>query len=127
MPFIVSHITKVITYYVLYEASQLAYTEWLYPQSTYTGESLWLFAAFLFWEYFSMIYLRAAATIYLFPRVVFLLFLLFHFYYYSFPSGFHMLGITVLVLYLSALMIYCVIQYEVKAYRRRLVNIDQTR
>ena len=88
---------------------------------------LWLFAIMMLWEYYSMIYIRSANSILLFPRASLALFLLYHFYLFSHPSGFHLLALLVLFLFLTALMIYCVRKFEFEAYHRGLVNIDQPR
>ena len=74
-----------------------------------------------------MIYIRSANSILLFPRASLALFLLYHFYLFSHPSGFHLLALLVLFLFLTALMIYCVRKFEFEAYHRGLVNIDQPR
>ena len=114
---------------------------------------LWLFAIMMLWEYYSMIYVRAPGSIALFPRGSLALFLLYvvmylplpvsrpltlrspsllpssryHFYLFSHPSGFHLLALLVLFLYLTALMIFCVRKFEMEAFSRGVVNIDQPR
>ena len=57
------------------------------------------------WEYYSMIYVRSNNSIRLFPRASLALFLLYHFYLFSSPSGFHLLALLVLFLFLTALMV----------------------
>lgn len=126
-PFIFAHITRVVIYYLLYIAAQAVYIDWLYNDVTFGADQLWLYAVMMIWEYYSMIYLRSALSIELFPKASLSLFLLFHFYYYSYPSGFHSLALTAMFCFLLALMSYCVRVFEVKAYRRGLVNFDQPR
>jgi hypothetical protein len=74
-----------------------------------------------------MIYVRSNFSIQFFPRASLALFLLYHFYIFGHPAGFHLLALLVLFLYLSALMIYCVRKYEIDAYSRGIVNHDQPR
>ena len=74
-----------------------------------------------------MIYVRSLGSIQLFPRASLALFLIYHFYYYSFPFGFHSLALLVMFLFLSALMIHCVRKYEIDAFYRGHVSIDQPR
>lgn len=63
------------------------------------------------WEYYSMIYVRSNNSIRLFPRASLALFLLYHFYLFSSPAGFHLLALLVLFLFLTSLMVstdtYC--------------------
>jgi len=59
----------------------------------------------MLWEYFSMIYVRSTGSIQLFPRASLALFLIYHFYYFSFPSGFHVLALVTMFFFLLALMV----------------------
>ena len=74
-----------------------------------------------------MIYVRSYVSIQLFPRVSSTLFLLYHFYIYTNPFGFHLLALLVMQLFLTVFMIHCVRKYEVDAFYRGLVSIDQPR
>jgi hypothetical protein len=78
-------------------------------------------------EYFSMLYLRAAGSIQLFPRAAFLLFLLYHTYLYSFPAGFHLLALLVFFLLLTWLMVLTVRKMEYPAYMAGEVSLEQPR
>lgn len=127
VPFILSHITRVVIYYSLYEATQLAFSEWFYGQGRPSQRELWLFAIMMLWEYYSMIYVRSNNSIRLFPRASLALFLLYHFYLFSNPSGFHLLALLVLFLFLTSLMIFCVRKFELDAFYRGSINIDQPR
>lgn len=127
VPFICAHITRVIVYYSVYEATQLAFSEWFYGQGRPSQRELWLFAIMMLWEYYGMIYVRSSNSIRLFPRASLALFLLYHFYLFSCPSGFHLLALLVMFMFLTALMIHCVRKYEYDAYHRGIVNIDQPR
>lgn len=126
-PFIIAHFIRVVLYYLLYIAAQSVYLKWLYNGTTFIQGQLWLYAVMMLWEYFSMIYVRSEYSILLFPRASLALFLIFHFYYYSFPSGFHLLALFIMFIFLIYIMTYCIRRYEVKAFRQGLVNLDQPR
>lgn len=74
-----------------------------------------------------MIYVRSSLAISFFPRASFLLFLLYHFYLYSFPSGFHLLALLVLFLGLNWLMMITLLKIELPAYIRGDVSFEQPR
>lgn len=59
----------------------------------------------MLWEYYSMIYVRARGSIVLFPRAALALFLMYHFYYFSFPAGFHVLALVTMFFFLVAVMV----------------------
>lgn len=126
-PFIISHLVKVVIYYMLYEAAQLAFSMWFYNSRYPSPVDLWLFAVMLILEYYSMVFIRSKASIMLFPRVSLLLFLLYNFYFYSFPAGFDMLAINTIFLALVYLMFYCARNFEFDAYMRGEVSLDQPR
>lgn len=127
IPFIIAHISRVIIFYSFYEACQLSFGMWFYDQARPGQRELWLFAIMMTWEYYSMIYVRAAGSIRLFPRASLALYLLYHFYVYSQPFGFHLLALLVMFLFLIVLMIHCVRKFEVDAYFRGVVSMDQPR
>lgn len=127
MPFLIGHMTRVIVYYTFYEATQFACSLWFYNQSQPGQRELWLFAILMLWEYYSMIYVRASASILLFPRASLALFLIYHFYLFCCPMGFHLLALLVLLFFLLWLMMYCVRKYEIPAFHRGFVNSDQPR
>ena len=127
MPFLIGHMTRVIVYYTFYEATQFACSLWFYDQSQPGQRELWLFAILMLWEYYSMIYVRASASILLFPRASLALFLIYHFYLFCCPMGFHLLALLVLLFFLLWLMMYCVRKYEIPAFHRGYVNPDQPR
>lgn len=126
-PFIIAHLTRVVIYYLMYIGAQSLYIKLLYSDSTFGLDQIWLYAVMMLWEYYSMIYIRSSSSIMFFPKASLALFLIFHFYYYSFPAGFHLLALTVMFVFLMYLMIHCIRAFEIKAYRQGLVNIDQPR
>ena len=127
VPFISAHLSKIICYYMLYEALQFACSLWFYDENQPDQKQIWLFAAMMFWEYYSMIYVRSAETILIFPRALFAAFALYHIYLYSFPMGFHMLALSCLMTSMGYLMIFCLRNYEKAAYNRGVVSIEQPR
>jgi hypothetical protein len=126
-PFIIAHFVRVVLYYLLYITAQNVFLKWLYPGITFIQGQLWLYAIMMIWEYYSMIYVRAVGSIQLFPRTSLAAFLIFHFYYYSYPSGFHILALMVMFFFITYVMIFCVRVFEVKAFRQGLVSIEQPR
>jgi hypothetical protein len=128
VPFVLSHISRVIVYYCLYASAQLAFSLWFYGNApSPSQQELWLCGLMMLWEYYSMIYVRSCGSILLFPKASICLFLIYHIYYYSFPSGLHLLALTVTALFLLFLMIHCIRAYEIKAFQQGLVSIDQPR
>jgi hypothetical protein len=105
----------------------VAFSSWFYDQHSASQQELWLCAVMMLWEYYSMIYVRSVASIQLFPRASLALFLIYHFYYFSFPSGLHLLALSVMSLLLLFLMIYCVRVFETKAFQQGYVSLDQPR
>jgi hypothetical protein len=102
---------------------------WFYNSQFPTQPELMIFGVMMILEYYSMLYVRSKATIQFFPRFSFLLFLLYHFYLYSFPagSGFDMLAVNVMLLGLLYSMLFCLRTFEVPAFNRGEVSIDQPR
>jgi len=126
-PFIIAHLSKVFVYYFLYQATQVVFAQYFYNQYQPGQAYLWIFVIMMLWEYYSMIYVRSSASIQLFPRASLGLFLVYHFYYFSFPSGFHVLAVVVLFFSLLFLMIHCIRMFEIKAFDRGLISLDQPR
>lgn len=126
-PFLIGHFSKVVLYYFLYESAQAVYASWFYRGDSPQEKALWLFAVMMIIEYYSMVYLRAALSIQLFPRVAMALFLIYHFYYYSCPTGFHMLALFIVFLIMCFMMVFCVRVFEVKAFTDGNINLDSPR
>ena len=87
------------------------------PIHSITIFSFYCFHPFFYlrWEYYSMIYVRSNNSIRFFPRASLALFLLYHFYLFSSPSGFHLLALLVLFLFLTALMVSTLLTRTVPA------------
>jgi hypothetical protein len=87
-----------------------------------TGQQeLWIFGVMMVWEYYAMIYVRAKGSIRLFPRAALALFLIYHFYYFSFPAGFHVLALVAMFFFLTAVMVRGTV-YAVRCLRVRIVE-----
>ena len=126
-PFLMSHVSKILLYYTLYEAAQFTFSLWFYGNAYPGQKELWLYAIVMLWEYYSMIYVRSKLSIAIFPRASLALFLVYHFYLYSQPTGFHLLALLVMFLFLAYLMATCVRKFEVPCYNRGGVSMDTPR
>jgi hypothetical protein len=49
-PFIIGHISRIILYYVGYEAIQFSLSIWIYDNSQPSNTDLWLYSAMMMWE-----------------------------------------------------------------------------
>lgn len=127
VPFIMSHVVKILMYYILYEAAQMSFSLWFYGSAFPGQKELWLYAIVMLWEYYSMIYVRSKMSIIVFPRVSLALFLIYHFYLYSQPGGFHSLALLVMFLTLAWLMAVTVRKYEVPSFLRGEVAVETPR
>eukprot|EP01035_Chromulina_nebulosa_P018789 gene18789-24556_t len=126
-PFIIAHICRIIVYYVLYEAAQLAFSVWFYNDSRPGQKELWIFAIMMLLEYYNMIYLRSRGSIVLFPRVILSTYMIYHIYIYVHPNGFHLLALLVMFMFMAWNMIFCVRKFELPAYSCGHVSIDAPR
>ena len=55
MPFVWGQVAKIAVYYTLYEALQFAVCIWFYDNNQPGQKELWLFAAMMIWEYYTMV------------------------------------------------------------------------
>ena len=78
-------------------------------------------------EVFSVLSLRSQEGIRFFPRVFFLLFLLFHIYLFSCPNGFSFTALASTVAFLIHSMLFFWNRYELAAVARGLVTLDNPR
>ena len=79
------------------------------------------------WEAFSVVSLRSWQGMSYFPRIFFLLFCLWHFYFFSFPRGFYYPALTCTVLFMAHSMLFFWHRYELPAFVRGTVNQDRPR
>src|SRR3546814_13494336 len=69
LPFLLGHIFRLILYYGMYEACQLAWARLFYGENTPSPIQSWMYALFMIWEYFTMVYVRSYTSIRVFPRL----------------------------------------------------------
>ena len=74
-----------------------------------------------------MLYVRSLSSIRVFPRSCLFSFLLYHFYIYSYPSGFHGLALMLAFLFTCWSMCFCLQKFELPAYNRGDVSSDRPR
>lgn len=115
-PFVLAHFVRLLVYYFMFQATQLFISLIFYDDDVPGMVNMWLFAIMMTAEYFSMVYVRSVQSIQVFPRATLALFLLYHFYIYVHPTGFHLMALWVFFLFELVLMMFCISQYEVPAY-----------
>ena len=126
-PFILSHFIRLVVYYFMFQAPQLLMSLLFYDDDIPGVIDMWLFAVVMTAEYFSMVYVRSVKSIQVFPRMTLALFLLYHFYIYLHPTGFHLMALWVFFLFELVLMMFCLTQYEIPAFACGEVTIDSPR
>jgi hypothetical protein len=126
--------TKIVLYYVMYEACQAAWSVVLYSKSIPEALPVWIyglgelchvpsssrflknelltfmknFDTAMITEYFSMVFVRSAISVHFFPRIVLLYFLLYHFYFYSVSYGYFDLALIPLSLFMMHAMLFTI-------------------
>ena len=55
-----AHLGKILLYYVMYEACQATWSSVLYGKSIPAAMPVWIFGMAMFWEYFTMVFVRSA-------------------------------------------------------------------
>ena len=122
---ITSQTTKVVLFYLMYEACQTAWSVLLYGSKTSSqGMPILLFGMAMIWEYFSMIFMRSALSIYFFPKCVFILYLAYHIYFYSVPYGYFDEAVSLLFVFSVQAMMYCLLVLEPRVHRNGLVSLE---
>ena len=111
----------------MYQSAQVYFSLLFYSRIFPGANELWLFALVMLWEYFSMLYVRSLSSIRIFPRCCLFSFLLYHFYIYSYPSGFHSLALMLAFIFTCWSMCYCLQKFELPAYNRGDVSSDRPR
>jgi hypothetical protein len=122
--FIWAHLGKVFVLYTMYESCQYAFSSFLYGKSIPEGLPIWIFGFAMLLEYFSMIFVRSAVSVYFFPRMTLLYFLGYHFYFYSVPYGCFDVAILMWTGLMVHLMVYVVLALEIPAFARGAVSIE---
>jgi len=67
---IFAHLAKIALFYVMYEASQAAWSVVLYGKSLPDGLPVWVYGFAMIWEYFSIIFVRSALRQVRYSRVI---------------------------------------------------------
>ena len=78
-------------------------------------------------EVFSVVSVRTSHSVRYFPRVFFLYFCIFHFYFFSFPFGFSYVALFTAVLFLQHSFLFCWNNYEVPALTEGAVSAIRPR
>jgi len=121
---IFAHLAKIALFYVMYEASQAAWSVVLYGKSLPDGLPVWVYGFAMIWEYFSIIFVRSALSAFFFPRISLLYFLCFHFYVYSVPYGFFDCAFIPFFFMMLHAMLYSLLAFEIPAARRGATSLE---
>lgn len=127
IPYIFSHFIRLVVYYFMFQATQLLMSLLFYEDDVPGVMDMWLFAIVMTSEYFSMVYVRSVKSIQVFPRMTLAFFLLYHFYIYLHPTGFHLMGLWVFFLFELVLMLGCIVWFEIPAFQRGEVTLENPR
>ena len=119
-----AHVTKIILYYVMYEACQAAWSVVIYHKSIPEALPVWIYGLTMIWEYFSMVFIRSALSVYFFPRLCFLYFLLYHCYFYSVPYGYFDVALIPLFMFMVHAMLYTILGLELPNAARGVINVE---
>jgi len=119
-----AHVTKIVLYYVMYEACQAAWSVVLYAKSIPEALPVWIYGFAMIWEYFSMVFVRSALSVYFFPRVTFLYFFLYHVYFYSIPYGYFDVALIPLFLFMVHAMLYTILGLEAPNSARGVISVE---
>lgn len=121
---VAAHVTKIVLYYVMYEACQAAWSVVLYAKSIPEALPVWIYGFAMIWEYYSMVFIRSALAVHFFPRVAFLYFVLYHFYFYSVPYGWFDIALIPLFMLMLHAMLYTILGLEAPNAARGVVNVE---
>ncbi|KAL3766668.1 hypothetical protein ACHAWU_003424 [Discostella pseudostelligera] len=141
--FVWAQVTKVILYYVMYEACQAVYflccsdshftdrplylSAWsvvLYAKSIPEALPVWIYGFAMIWEYFSMVFIRSALSVHFFPRVILMYFFCYHVYFYSVPYGFFDIGLVPLFFFGVHAMLFTILGLEVPNSARGVLSVS---
>lgn len=87
--FLCSHFMYLITFYIIYEVSQMSWATYVYGKSYPVGLPMIMASLLMVLEYFSMVYLRSLTSIIFFPKMIAFLFVTFHIYFFTVAYGFY--------------------------------------
>ena len=124
---ICAHVSKILLYYVMYEACQAAWSVVVYSKSIPEALPVWIYGLAMILEYFSMVFVRSAMSAHFFPRVSLLYFLGYHLYFYSVPYGFFDVALIPLFLFLVHAMLYTILAFEVCSAASGVISVETPR
>jgi len=122
--FIWAHFFKIFLYYCMYEASEAAWSVVLYGKSIPESLPIWIYGFAMIWEYFCMVFVRSALSVYFFPKITFLYFASYHVYFYSIPYGYFDVALYPLFFFMLHAMLYTVLAFEVPAAGRGTISME---
>lgn len=96
----------------------------LYAKSIPEALPVWIYGFAMIWEYFSMVFVRSALSVHLFPRLTSLYFFLYHAYFYSVPYGHFDVALIPLFLLMLHAMLYTILGLEAPNAARGVVNVE---
>lgn len=130
-----AHMTKIVLYYIMYEACQAAWSVVLYAKCIPEALPVWIYGlgkyslsfilsletsyshnrfvhfnilSAMIIEYFSMVFVRSIASVHFFPRITLLYFMAYHFYFYSVSYGYFDIALIPLALFIAHAMLFTV-------------------
>lgn len=127
-PFLASHTLSLFFIIVLQSAGQTILSAFFFSWKSYPNElPLLVWSAFVFSDYFALVFTRSKGGLLLFPRGTLVLYLAFGTYYYTSPYGFFNEAAEIFVLLLVNLILLCVIYYELPILRAGKVTEERPR
>jgi len=125
--FLYAHSCKILLFYIMYEACQAAWSMVLYGRNVSESIPIWIYGIVMIWEYFTMVFVRSATSIYFFPRYIFILFVGYHFYFYGCTiSPYPYANIALIPLFLLSVqgMIYVLLVCEIPSVQRGSISFE---
>ena len=124
---ICAHVSKILLYYIMYEACQAAWSAVLYAKSIPEALPVWIYGMAMILEYFCMVFVRSALSAHFFPRICLLYLLAYHLYFYAVPYGFFDVALIPLFLFLLHSMLYTILAFEVPSAASGVISVETPR
>ena len=125
--FIGSHICYLITFYVMFEFSQLSWSTFVYDKSYPSGLPMLTATGLMVLEYFNMVYIRSLSGTIYFPKMAALAFVFFHSYFYCTLYGFFYLAAVMSALAMLFAMSWFLLESEVPALESGMICLEVPR
>ena len=122
--FLCSHFMYLITFYIIYEISQMSWATYVYGKSYPVGLPMIMASLLMVLEYFSMVYLRSMTSIIFFPKVVGIIFATFHVYFFAVMYGFYYLAALIACEGAMYSVIWFVLNAEIPALESGMVSTE---